>query len=51
MTPQKPNNSTLFPQIYFSIFSFFLATGKEVEEWWEIMWEDVGVTGATKSAL
>jgi hypothetical protein len=51
MTPRKLNNSLLFLQIYSSIFSFFSYIGKEVEEWWEIMWEDVGCTGATAPAL
>jgi hypothetical protein len=51
MTPHKPNNYLLFFQIYFSIFSFFLAIGKEVEEWWEIVQEDVGCVGATTPTL
>jgi hypothetical protein len=51
MTPRKPINSLLFLQICFSIFSFFSAIGKEVEEWWEVIWEDVGCAGATTPAL
>jgi hypothetical protein len=51
MTPHKPNNSLFFLQICFSIFSFFLVIGKEVEEWWEIVREEVGYAGATMPAL
>jgi hypothetical protein len=31
--------------------SFFSTTGKEVEEWWDIMREEVGCAGATTPAL
>jgi hypothetical protein len=51
MTPRKHNNSLLFLHIYFSIFFFFSAVGKEVEKWWEIVWEDVGCAGLTMLAL
>jgi hypothetical protein len=51
MTSHKLNNSLLFFR-YVSLFSsFFSLIGKEVEEWWEIMREDIGCTGATMSAL
>jgi hypothetical protein len=46
-----PKNSLLFLQICFSIFSFFSAIRKEVEERWEVAREDVGCAGATMPAL
>jgi hypothetical protein len=37
---------------YVSPFSSFFSTiGKEVEEWWKIVWEDAGCAGATMPAL
>jgi hypothetical protein len=51
MTPRKFNNSLLFFRSISLFSSFFLAVGKEVAEWWEIIREDVGCAGATTPAL
>jgi hypothetical protein len=45
-TPSKLNNSLLFLDMFLYL-SFFLAVGKEAGKQWDIVWEDVGCTGAT----
>jgi hypothetical protein len=47
MTPRKLNNTLLSFQIYFSIPLSFSVVRREAEEWWNIVWEDVGCAGAT----
>jgi hypothetical protein len=44
-TPRKLSNYLLFLQTRFSIFSFFSAVGKGMEEWWDIMREDLDYAG------
>jgi hypothetical protein len=43
--------SSSFPICFPWFFSLFSAVGKEVEEWWDIMREDVGCEGVTTPAL
>jgi hypothetical protein len=45
--PVSSTTPSYFFQIFFSIFSFFSAVGKEAKEQWDIVWEDVGCAGAT----
>jgi hypothetical protein len=47
MTTFSSSFSIYFPNFPLSV----LAVGKETEEWWDIMWEDVGCTGITVPAL
>jgi hypothetical protein len=49
--PVSPTTPSCFLQICFSVSSFFSAVGKEVEEWWDIVREDVGCSGAITLAL
>jgi hypothetical protein len=49
-TPYKLNNFLLFLDLFLYL-SFFLAIGKEMGRWWEIVQEDIGCAGATASFI
>jgi hypothetical protein len=51
MTLRKLNKSLLFFRSISLFSSFFSVVGKEAEERWEIVLEDVGCVGKTMPAL